>query len=150
MAKISKQKAQKEYICSKCDRTISKGEIYKKIIESYNVKKNVCIDCYVSRSELTKSEYLSWLYEMQDGFSIYIPDDVQELIDCLEEEKNILEVELEKLSKQTKKSLLMKERIDNLDSTIYELEQIQFEEDDTEEEIEYKLEDARQYLNALI
>lgn len=152
MAMLTKQKAQKEYVCGICGKTISKGEIYKKINSSH-VPKIICDDCKISRSELTNSEYLCWLYELQDCFRINMIDDVEELLGYFEEKRNELEIQMENMtekSKKTKKGILLQERIDNLSSTIYEMEQISFDEEDSEEEIESQLEDARQLLMALI
>lgn len=152
MAMLTKQKAQKEYVCGKCGRTILKGEFYKKINSSHNPK-IICDDCRISRSELTKSEYLCWLYELQDCFRIDMIDDVEELLSYFEDKRNELEMQMENMTekaKRTKEGILLQERIDNLSSTIYEMEQISFDEEDSEEEIESQLEDARKLLMALV
>ena len=44
MAKLTKQKARKEYYCIKCNRIIKKGEIYQKILERFSKPRTVCID----------------------------------------------------------------------------------------------------------
>lgn len=158
MAKLTRQKARKEYECCKCKNTISKGEIYQKITEMYSKPKIVCNNCVVSRCELTSSEYLAWLFDLQDSFIISSPDEVYELIDCLEEQKSELEDKLSNIPEQFQDgepASILQERIDNLEATISELEQFDFEdieEDDgesSEEQVESMLEEARELLSAL-
>jgi len=158
MAKLTRQKARKEYECCKCKKTISKGEIYQKITEMYSKPKIVCNNCVVSRSELTSSEYLSWLYELQDTFRFYSSDEVDELIGYLEDQKSELEEKLYNIPEQFQNgepASILEDRIDGLDEAISQLEQLDFNENEdreepSEEEIQGLLEEAEQILSAIM
>ena len=158
MAKLTRQKARKEYECCKCKSTISKGEIYQKITEMYSKPKIVCNNCVVSRSELTSSEYLSWLYDLQDTFRFYSSDEVDELIGYLEEQKSELEEKLYNIPEQFQDgepASILQERIDGLDEAISQLEQLDFNENEdgeepSEEEIQGLLEEAEEILSAIM
>lgn len=158
MAKLTRQKAQKEYQCCKCERKIQKGELYQKIIEMYRKPRIVCSDCVIPRSELTSSEYLAWLYELQDYLQIESPDDVQSIIETLEEQKGELEDKLYNMPEQFQDGeagSTLQERIDNLDDAILSLEQIDFDEeseetsDDRQQTIEEKLDEAIEIIMSL-
>jgi len=158
MAKLTRQKARKEYECCKCKKTISKGEIYQKITEMYSKPKIVCNNCVVSRCELTSSEYLSWLYELQDTFRFYSSDEVDELIGYLEDQKSELEEKLYNIPEQFQNgepASILEDRIDGLDEAISQLEQLDFNENEdreepSEEEIQGLLEEAEQILSAIM
>ena len=162
MAKLTTQKARKEYVCSKCQRTISPGETYKKITAMYSQPKVVCNDCKVPRSELTSSEYLAWLYDLQDTFEINDQSDVDNLRDELENQVSELQDRFDNIPESLQDGdagTLLQERIDTLESAISELEQIDFddieeadeddEDVDAEEWLEEKLEEAREILGSL-
>ena len=158
MAKLTRQKARKEYECCKCKNTISKGEIYQKITEMYSKPKIVCNNCGVSRSELTSSEYLAWLYDLQDTFRFFSSDEVDELIGNLEDQKSELEDKLCNIPDQFQDgepASILQERIDGLEEAISQLEQLDFNENEdgeepSEEEIQSLLEEAEQILSAIM
>jgi len=158
MAKLTRQKARKEYECCKCKSTISKGEIYQKITDMYSKPKIVCNNCVISRSELTGSEYLSWLYDLQDTFRFYSSDEVDELIGYLEEQKSELEEKLYNIPEQFQDgepAAILQERIDGLEEAISQLEQLDFNENEegaepSEEEIKGLLDEAEQILSAIM
>lgn len=165
MAKLTTQKARKEYICSKCQRTISQGETYKKITAMYSAPRIVCNDCKVPRSELTSSEYLAWLYDLQDTFEINDESDVESLKDELENQRDELQDRYDNIPESLQDGdagTLLQERIDTLESAISDLEQIDFDEidqddDETDDEnegsaeemLEEKLDEAREILGSL-
>jgi len=66
MAKITKQKARKQYECGRCGRIIEKGEEYRKTTPRYSPKKIRCSDsgCYFRFSELVTSDKLSRAYKL--------------------------------------------------------------------------------------
>lgn len=158
MAKLTRQKARKEYECCKCKKMILKGDIYQKIVERYREPKTVCQNCVVPRSELTGSEYLSWLFDLQDNFEIESFDDIESLIENIEEQKDELEEKLSNIPEQFQDgeaATILQDRIDCLYDAICELEQIDLEDFDekTEEEkqndLESKLEEAREIIISL-
>ncbi len=161
MAKLTSQKARKEYICSKCQKTISPGETYKKITAMYSKPRIVCNDCKVPRSELTSSEYLAWLYDLQDTFEINDESDVESLSEELENQVSELQDRFDNIPESLQDGdagTLLQERIDTLESAISDLEQIDFddieeepddEDADAEELLEEKLDEAREILGSL-
>lgn len=157
MAKLTKQKARKEYKCFKCNRKILKGEVYQKIIQIYRKPIFVCCDCVVPRSELTSSEYLSWLYDLQDNFQLESPEDVESLIENIEDQKYELEDRFSNIPDQLQEFVageILQERIDVLDDAIRSLEQIEFEESDDETDLDQecineRLEEALDILMSL-
>jgi len=147
MAKLTEHRARKEYECYKCKRKIQKGDKYKKIVEMYRKPKTICDDCNVPRSELTSSQYLGWIYDLQDNFVINSKDDVESLIEIIEEQKEELEERFENIPEQLQDGnagTILQDRIEILEDTISQLEQIDF--DDTDEELKNKLEEAREIL----
>lgn len=127
MAKLTKQKARKEYVCLKCNRTINIGEEYQKITAMYSKPKIVCCDCKVPRSELTSSEYYAWLYDLQDNMTIETLEDVQQILDDVEEQKGELEDKYYNIPEQLQDGeagSILQERIDNLEEVYNELESI--------------------------
>jgi hypothetical protein len=141
MAKPTLQTARKEYICSKSQRVIQKGEKYWKLEFRYSEPKVSAYEFPFTRSETTQSSYLSTLYSIIDGFNAS-PENLT--IEDLESIRDDLVSDLESLRDETQDSLdnmpenlqysptaeMLQERIDNLDSGIDELENIDFDFDD--------------------
>lgn len=136
MAKLTKQKARKEYICYKCNRTIAIGEEYQKIVAMYRNPKTVCCSCKVPRSELTSSEYYAWLYDLQDNMTLETIEDMQQLLDDIEYQKSELEDKYYNIPEQLQDGeagSILQERIDNLDEVYDELESIMSEIENVDE-----------------
>lgn len=157
MAKATKQKARKEYICNKCKCTINPGDFYFKITEMYSNPKYRCQNCKPQRSELTNSEYLSWLYDLQDNlterYDLQEEFSKDEIIQELENQKDELESRFDNIPEQLQYAPAgetIQNRIDSLDSAISELEALDYPEKeeidktdyDTEEDYQEALEEA--------
>lgn len=127
MAKLTRQKARKEYVCSRCKRIIKKGEEYQKILAMYKKPQVVCSDCKISRSELTSSDYYSWLFDLQDNFMIESIEDLERLLGEIENQKDELEGRYENIPEHLQDGNagdILLDRIDNLEETYNELEEI--------------------------
>lgn len=140
MAKVLEQKSRKEYICSKCKRTINIGEKYKKIVAMYRKPTVVCCDCKIARSELTTSEYYSWLYDFQDNINIETLEDAQEALEEIEMQKDELEEKYDNIPEQLQDAdagCILQERIESLEEAYSEVEALineieNFEDEDAE------------------
>lgn len=113
----------------------------------YRKPKTICDDCNVPRSELTSSQYLGWIFDLQDNFVINSKDDVESLIEIIEEQKEELEERFENIPEQLQEGnagTILQDRIEILEDTICQLEQIDF--DDNDEELKNKLEEAKEIL----
>lgn len=134
---MTKQTARKEYVCDTCKRTIKPGEEYYK--HSFNFSNHTmvrCIDHPFKPSDLTQSEYLKTIYQIQENNNIDASefDTVEDIIEVRDE----IQSELESLRDETQDKLdnmpdslrdspngeLLQERIDNLDNAISELSDI--------------------------
>ena len=141
MAKVLEQKSRKEYICSKCKRTINIGEKYKKIVAMYRKPTIVCCDCKIARSELTTSEYYSWLYDFQDNINIETLEDAQEALEEIEMQKDELEEKYDNIPEQLQDAgagCILQERIESLEEAYSEVEALineieNFEDEDIED-----------------
>lgn len=164
MAKVTIQKANKEYNCSKCGNLICKGESYYKIVERFSSPKIRCAQCKPQRSELTNSEYLSWLYNLQDNLSTLYDlreeEAKDELYIELEEQQSDLQDRFDNIPEQLQEGdagQTLQDRIDSLDSAMSDLDYLEFpqredvyDEDLTEEEIDTAYEEAlNDYVDAI-
>lgn len=140
MARIEQQKARKEYICSKCGNPINKGEMYSLLKMMYQKPKRACYKCGFSRSETTTSDYYATLWDIEDNLQIDSQEDIEELVNNLESLKEELEERLQNMPEQlqyTPNGKLLQERIDEIDCTISELENIEFpDEENAKDELE--------------
>ena len=105
------------------------------------------------RSQLTRSEFLSNLYDLQDGLANRftdldtIEDDIQELIDELNDMQDQCQDSLdnmpEHLQETSEAGQTLQERIDNIDYWVNDLEQIDKDVDPdlSEEQREERLND---------
>ena len=156
MAKVKTQKSRKEYKCSKCGATINIGDTYHKIVEQFRQPRVRCAKCKPERSELTNSEYYSWLYDLQDHFEerydLRSEDGKDEIYSELENMRDELQSRLDNMPEQLQYAPtgeMLQERIDCIDNAISELDNLDFpdkedfnDENNTEEENEQEYQDA--------
>lgn len=140
MAKCYSQKARKEYVCNKCGKPIHKGDQYFKIEAMYAKTKYRCCDCKPERSELTSSEYLSWLYDLQDHVSerydLRSEEGKDELYSELENMRDDLQGHLDDMPEQLQavgSGEILSTRIDSLDSAMSTIEDLEFPDEEDEE-----------------
>lgn len=133
MAKCYTQKSRKEYVCSKCGRTIQCGEQYHRIVENFHKDRIRCNHCKPERSELTGSEYLQWLYDFQDHlddrYDLESEDVKDEIYSEIENMKSDLEERLENIPEQLRDAdagYTLQERIDSLDEALSSLDSLDF------------------------
>lgn len=150
VSKVGKREGQ---TLTKIDRTIPQDENDKVYIEkgtsyfwwSFKNGGKHFSKGHPKRSQLTQSNYLSQLYDLQDRIEEVKPDNPEALEEFIEELKNDLEI----LRDETQESLdnmpenlqssptgeLLQERIDCLENAISELEDIDYdyEEPDTDD-----------------
>jgi hypothetical protein len=91
MGTKTEQKARKEYVCESCKKKILVGTTYIKFSPSRFVKAHIrCIDCPPRRSELTTSDFLSQMYDLEDqigDFKVDIPDKItKEVVDGISDD----------------------------------------------------------------
>jgi len=162
-------KARKEYRCSICGKRIKKGENYYRFAPSRFAEKQIrCINCKPSRSEMTMSDFLSQIYDIEERLAgmDYNLKDIQDVIDELEEIIN----ELEDLKSETEDKYyslpdqfqdyspvgeLLSGRIDALDEMIEEIEELKSEletlidSDMSEEEKREEFENILESINGI-
>ena len=147
MAKLYKQKARKEYVCNKCGSTINKGDEYYKVEAMYQRTKIRCIHCKPERSELTGSEYYSWLWDLQDHvaerYDLRSEEGRDELYSELENMRDELQDKLDNMPEQLQYASsgeTLQERIDSIEDALNELDNAEFPDEDDyrveEEDIE--------------
>lgn len=141
MAKMYQQKARKTYKCDKCGKDINPGDVYFKIEAPFRPTKYRCSCCRPERSELTESDYLQWLYRLQDhlndDYDLKEESGKDELRDELENMKDELESRLENMPEQLQDSAsgeTLQNRIDSLDDAINELDCLEFPEEPNKED----------------
>lgn len=142
--KAYRQKAAKPYICSKCGKEIKSGEEYIRISGFHAWTQIRCTKCGYTRSDLTTSDYLKWLYDLQDNTSEMF-EESEELANDIASELESKRDELQDSYDNIPESLqqgavaeIIQERIDNLDSAIDDLYSLDypdmsdFDEDSTD------------------
>lgn len=127
MANLSLIKARKEYKCRRCGAVIAPGDKYYKVEMMRHPVQHRCIRCKPRREELTSSDYLQWLYHMQDSwYEDYnldveaIGDDMQQMLDKLQERFDNIPEQLQ----DGEAGSLLSDRIDGLLSALDELDNI--------------------------
>lgn len=160
MAKAYKQKARKEYTCSKCGRTINKGEEYYKIEAMYSKTKYRCLDCKPERSELTESEYYKWLWDLQDHleerYDLSTEEGKNELYNELENVRDELQDKLDNMPEQLQYAPtgeMLQERIDAIDDAMNELDNADYpDREDCEDEDDYnsQIEDYKETVSSAV
>lgn len=152
MAKLTTQTARKEYVCQRCKRTINKGESYYKIIQQFRPERIRCNDCRPERSELTSSEYLSRLWNLQDhidNYDLRSEEGKDDLYSELESQRDDLQERLDNMPEQLQYAPtgeMLQERIDAIQSAIDDIDSVEYpdkddytvERDDYKDEDEYK------------
>lgn len=145
MAKCYEQKSRKEYKCGKCGRIINKGDKYFKIVEAFSHTRIRCENCKPERSELTSSDYLSWLWDLQDHFEerydLRSEEAKDEVMYELESQQCDLQERLDNIPEQLQYAdagTLLQERIEALGEAIMNIENLDFPD---MEDDEYKLGD---------
>jgi len=148
MATIKYQTARKEYTCQKCGRQIKKGEKYIRFkINRFSKEGIRCVDCKPKKSELTTSEFLSRVYELEEELHSlenitieeYI-DRVRRVINELNELKDETEEKLYNMPEQLQNSdtgSLLEGRIENLDVMIDDLEDALYRLEEALDDIKY-------------
>lgn len=144
MARVYSQKSRKIRKCQKCGREILPGDVYFSA-QPYGRREMIrCISCKPERSELTGSDYLAWLYNLQDHltelYDLTSADSVDELISELEGERDNVEENLNNMPEQLQDGCILQERIEALESAIDELGELEFPEYDEDNEA-YQVED---------
>lgn len=145
MAKAHKQKAKKEYVCTKCGKTINKGEEYYKIEAMYSRTKYRCSNCKPERSELTSSEYYRWLWDLQDHledrYDLETEEVKDELYSELEDVRDELQDKLDNMPEQLQYAPtgeMLQERIYAIDDAMNELDNLEYpDREDCEDDEEY-------------
>lgn len=140
MAKVHTQKSRKEYKCSKCGNTINIGEEYHKIVEQFRAPRIRCCKCKPERSELTSSEYYSWLYDLQDHleerYDLRTEEGKDELYSELDNMRDELQCKLDNIPEQLQYAPAgetIQERIDTLESAMSEMDNLDFPDEEDEE-----------------
>ncbi len=106
----------------------------------------VCCDCKIARSELTTSEYYSWLYDFQDNISIENMADTEQALEEIQVQMDELQERFDNIPEQLQDAdagCILQERIEGLEEACSELETLiselenllsEFEDEDIDEE----------------
>lgn len=142
--KAYKQKASRPYTCSKCGKEISKGDEYYRLSGFRVPTKIRCCSCGYTRADLTTSEYLKWLYDLQDNFTDIFEESEElanDIASELEDKRDELQDSYDNIPESLQQGAvaeIIQERIDSLDSAIDDLYSLDypdmndFDEDDTD------------------
>lgn len=135
MGKIKKiEKARGEYKCSKCGEAIHKGDSYLRG-ERFRMKPLIaCTKCGIKSYELSQSDYVQRVgavceeWETMYGVSEDTPASICEELESLRDDlQDRLDNMPENLRENSETGQLLQERIDTLEDTISELENIDIE-----------------------
>lgn len=147
MAKCYTQKARKEYKCGKCGKVINPGETYFRIEAPHMPTKYRCSCCRPERSELTESEYLQWLYSLQDHltetYDLESEDAKQELYDELENMRDELQERYDNIPESLQDGSageMLQDRISSLEDAMNELDNLEFPEEPNKEDYNKEVE----------
>ena len=145
MATLKRQKARKEYVCSNssCKTVIKVGdEYYRFSMSRFQPLRILCLACKPSRSQMTGSDFLSTIYDIEDsmaGLSVENMEEAQGLIDELVGQLEELRDETESRRDNMPESLqdaptgeMLQGRYDSVEEMLGELEDI---ETDIDEEL---------------
>ena len=141
MASLSTFKARKEYTCSKCGATIHPGETYYRIEERFSSRPRFrCHNCRPERSELTGSEFKSWLYDLQDHlnerYDLSTEDGKDELYDTIQEQMDELSYRRDGMPEQLQEvgaGEILGNRIDSLQECLDTLDGCDYPDRDDDE-----------------
>ena len=148
MARIERiNKSRKEQKCSKCGEVISVGSPYLKATPYRQRPIIRCIKCGLKSYETSGSEYIkevgSIVEDWQESYGLH--DGVaEEIASALEELRDQQQDSLDNMPEQLQEGdtgMMLQERIDSLDSAIDELNDISWEdcESDAESEVESEM-----------
>lgn len=163
MATLTKQKARKEYLCSKCGTAILVGEEYYRFSKTRFQKPKIrCYRCKPTRVEMTNSDFMASIYAYEDEFlaniSLDAYDSMEDLIEeakmYIEELRDEQEEKLDNLPENLREApvgQLIQERYDALEEMLSNIDSIDYFEDDTitEEEQQARREDILSDLQAI-
>lgn len=137
MATFSKFVARKEYTCSKCGATIQKGKTYYRIEERFRAPRFRCKNCRPERSELTNSEFYSWLYDLQDHleerFDLSTPDGKDDLISEVSSMRDEMETRRDSMPEQLQEvgsGEILSSRIEALETCESDLDNVEFPDEE--------------------
>ena len=143
MGKIYKiEKSRKEYTCSRCGKKIEKGQPY--LRGELNFSKPIirCPKCGLQHWEVTTSEYQlnvgEIVYRWNENYEVS-EDGRDNIISDLEEIKDELQDRLDNMPEglqQGDTGCLLQARIDSLDGAIYDLESIDFDDDNFDDDVD--------------
>jgi len=145
MATLKRQKARKEYECSNssCKKPIKVGdEYYRFSVSRFQPLRILCLACKPRRSQMTGSDFLATLYDIEDSMAGLSVENMEEAQGCIE----TMISELEELRDETEgrrdnmpeqlqdapTGEMLQGRVDSVDEMIGELEDI---ETDIDEEL---------------
>lgn len=155
MATLKRQKARKEYDCTKCKGKIKKGdEYYRFALTRFNPLCPLCLTCKPTRSQMTGSDFLATMYGIEDdsiaGLNIGDMEDAQSSVEAIVGELEELRDETESRHENMPEQLqdaptgeLLQGRVDSVQEMIDELEAVDVDIDDelSEEEKEERKEE---------
>lgn len=133
MAKIEKPKARKEYKCSKCGEVIKVGDTYLKGTPFRRSPVIRCTKCGLRSWELSSSDYVQGVGRVCDCWEEEYgcdEDTAQQIADELDSIKDQCQDSLDNMPEGLQEGdtgQLIQERIDNLDSAISDLEDINYD-----------------------
>lgn len=135
------QKARKEYTCEKCHKTINKGDDYFRIEGMYMRTRFRCKDCKPERSELTTSDYLSWLWDLQDHlesqYDFSDPDIAEQIANDLNEKADELQEQLDNMPEQFQETsdsaMTLQTRIESLQNAANDIECCEYPDEESED-----------------
>lgn len=157
MAVFSIHQAHKEYKCSKCGAIIAPGEMVYRVTGPNINPRELCDKCRPLRSRPVTSEYLEWLYNLQDHleekYNLRIPKSKYEIYKELWRQKESLDSDYSVLPKRVQKSeigQLMYQRIENVSYAIFCVISLDYPEPEDFKDSEHPEEDYETALQEYI
>lgn len=140
MAKIKTIKARKTFTCGKCGKEVKPGDTYKRGILNFSHDKIRCMECGLQYYEVTTSDYIYRIGEFVHhwtenyGSSSDMVDDTVSELESLRDE---LEERLDNIPEPLQEgnsACILQERIEQLESVVADLENLEIPEGDIESE----------------
>ena len=143
MGKIYKvEKSRKEYTCGRCRTKIEKGQPYLRGELNFSRPIIRCCKCGLQPWEVTTSDYQlsvgEIVYRWQDNYEVS-EEGRDDLVGELESIRDDLQGRLDNMPEGLQEGdtgMMLQDRIDCLESAISELEEIDFEDDFGDEDID--------------